>query len=148
MTYESVVTELFERFPKLQSTWESEFDYMAGETKIQYIVFGSLLIPALDMALSEGNLGVILPVCAFLEDVAEAAQTDRKLENLLNVEVGEWLGWMKNEAQLAPWLGSETKRICRYVPGLATQRLMLKADRQVRSLRERLKTLIARICRR
>lgn len=64
-----------------------------------------------------GNLGLILPVCAFLEDVAEASKQDGRLANLLRVEIGEWLDGVANEAMLAPWLGPETKRICGYGQG-------------------------------
>jgi hypothetical protein len=142
MNYETVVPELFERFPPMQEIWNTRFDYMDDEKSIQYVVFGSVLIPALEDALSIGNLGVILPVCAFLEDIAVDAKNDSYLESLLRVEVGEWLGRATNESLLAPWLGIETKRICRYVPGLATQRIALREERKRRSLRIRLSAFL------
>jgi hypothetical protein len=107
---------------------------MGDESSIQYLVFGSVLMPALEEALSRGNLGLILPICAFLEDVADASQQDSGLECLLRVEVGEWLGGAANESLLAPWLGKETKRICGYVPGLGTQRRVLREEQKRRSL--------------
>src|ERR1035438_10697091 len=100
MNYETIVPDLFERFPQFQEIWSTRFDYMGNEKSVQYMVFGSLLIPALEEALSSGNLGIILPICAFLEDVAEAARNDSYLECLLSVEVGEWLGGTANEAVL------------------------------------------------
>jgi hypothetical protein len=112
MNYKTVVTDLFQRFPRLRTVLETQFDYMGNETFVQYVVFGSLLIPTLEEALSESNLAMILPICAFLEDVAQAAKTDQDLESLLRIEVGEWLGEAANESLLAPWLGTETKRIC------------------------------------
>ncbi|MBB5341532.1 hypothetical protein [Tunturiibacter gelidoferens] len=92
---------------------------MGDEEPGQYSVFGSILIPALTAAMENGDLEMILPICAFLEDVSTAARHDGVLETLLKVEVAEWLGWAANEERLAPWLGTETKRICNYVPGLA-----------------------------
>ena len=129
MNYTTVVPELFSRFPKLEAAYRVEFAYMGDEEPGQYIIFGSILIPALTDALENGDLGTILPICAFLEDVSTAARHDSALEALLKVEVAEWLGWAANEERLAPWLGTETKRICNYVPGLATQRLQLKAEK-------------------
>jgi len=134
MNYETVVPDLFERFPQFQDVWDTQFAYMGDEKSVQYMVFGSLLVPTLEEALSSGNLGVILPICAFLEDVALAAENDSSLEGLLRIEVGEWLGGAANESLLAPWLGTETKRICRYVPGLATQRIALRVEQKGRSL--------------
>jgi hypothetical protein len=138
MTYETVVTDLFKRFPRFQSACDEQFAYMGKEKPGAYIVFGSVLIPALEEALAAADLGCILPICAFLEDVAEATQKDIALETLLQVEVGEWLGGAANETLLAPWLGTETKRICRYVPGLAAQRRALRTERNERSFRSRI----------
>jgi hypothetical protein len=145
MTYETVVPDLFKRFPQFQAIWNTRFEYMGDERSVQYMVFGSLLIPALEKALSSGNLGVVLPICAFLEDVAEAARNDSSLECLLRVEVGEWLGGVANESLLAPWLGTQTRRICRYVPGLATQRIALRAEQKGRSLSGRLSSFLKQL---
>jgi hypothetical protein len=145
MNYETVVTDLFKRFPKLQSVYDVKFAYMGNESPGAYIVFGSVLMPALEEALAVGDLGTILPICAFLEDVAEAAQRDIGLESLLQVEVGEWLGGTANETLLAPWLGAETKRICGYVPGLATQRIALRTERKQRSFRNRISSLMKKL---
>jgi hypothetical protein len=145
MNYETVVADLFTRFPNLQAIYDVEFAYMGAEKPGAYLVFGSLLMPALEQALATGDLGSILPICAFLEDVAEAAKTDVGLESLLEVEVGEWLGGAANEATLAPCLGTETKRICRYVPGLATQRIALRVERDKLGFRGRISSLLTRI---
>jgi hypothetical protein len=145
MNYETVVPDLFKRFPRFQADWESRLSYMGNEASIQYTVFGFVLIPALEEALSAGDLGSIVPICAFLEDVAEAARKDNGLESLLQIEVGEWLDGAANESLLAPWLGTQTKRVCRYVPGLATQRLALRDERKQRSLRGRLSAFLKRI---
>jgi hypothetical protein len=100
MNYATVVPELFSRFPKLEAAYRAEFAYMGDEEPGQYIVFGSILIPALTAALENGDLGTILPICAFLEDASTAARHDGALEALLKVEVAEWLGWVANEERL------------------------------------------------
>jgi hypothetical protein len=145
MNYDTVVTDLFKRFPRLQSAYDKQFAYMGEEKPGAYIVFGSLLMPALEKALAAGDLGSVLPICAFIEYVAEAANKDIGLESLLQVEVGEWLGGAANETLLAPWLGPETKRICNYVPGLATQRIALRTERNERSLKNRASSLARRL---
>jgi len=142
MTYASVVAELFERFPKLQSTWQTQFSSTQDTQSMPYIVFGSVLLPALEEALSTRNLGRILPICAFLEDAAEAAGEDPDLRQLLRVEVGEWLAGAADELALWPWLGEETKRVCEYVPGLATQRRALREERKRRSLGARFRAFV------
>ncbi len=138
MTYATVVPELFSRFPKLEATYRAKFAYMGDDEAIHYMVFGSILIPALTAALAEGDLGVIFPICAFLEDVSIASRHDNYLATLLKVEVAKWLGWAANEERLAPWLGSETKRVCNYVPGLATQRLQLRSEAKANTISRRI----------
>src|ERR1700722_597124 len=145
MNYETVVADLFKRFPRFQSAYDEQFAYMGKEKPGAYIVFGSVLMPALEEALAAGDLSSILPICAFLEDAAEAAQKDIALEALLQVEVGEWLGGAANETLLAPWLGAETKRICRYVPGLATQRRALRTERNERNFKSRISSLMNKL---
>jgi hypothetical protein len=144
MTYETVVADLFNRLPRLRLLSETKFPDLRTQDLGAYPVFGSVLIPALEQALSAGDLGTILPICAFLEDVAEAAEKDKDLKSLLRLEVGKWLGWVENEASLAPWLGSKTKLICRYVPGLATQRLALREEESKRSIKKRIGSMISR----
>jgi hypothetical protein len=144
VTYETTVAELFERFPPLLKEWKSRFATV-GDERPPYVVFGSLLIPALEEALAAGNLGSILKICAFLEDAAEASRVDDDLAQLLRVEFGEWLGGAANEASLAPWLGPETKRICGYVPGLATQRRTAREEQFERGIGNRLSRFFRQI---
>jgi hypothetical protein len=145
MNHETVVADLFKRFPKLRLVSDTKFAYMDGEELGTYTVFGSVLMPALEQALAAGDLASIIPICAFLEEVAEAAEKDLYLENLLRVEVGEWLGGVANEASLTPWLGTKTKRICRYVPGLATQRIALRAEENKRGFTKRISSFMTRL---
>jgi hypothetical protein len=148
MNYETVVADLWKQFPRLQDVYRTEFGYMGEEAPGAYLVFGSVLIPVLERALAVGALGQILPICAFLEDVAVAARKDGRLESLLRVEVGEWLGGVANEASLAPWLGTETKRICQYIPGLATQRIALREEHERQSIKNRISTFVTSLRRR
>lgn len=140
-----MVSELFTRIPRLHEVYQQKFGYMDGEPPLPYMVFGSVLLPALEDGLALGDLATILPICAFLEDAAVFARSDSGLESLLRIEVGEWLGGIDNEAFLTPWLGSETKRICRYVPGLATQRRTLQKERQEQTVKNRMRRLLRKL---
>lgn len=128
MTTETVVAELFGRFPEMQAEWRAKVRSNGTHLPDVRVAFKSMLIPALEDALERGDLRKILTICAFLEDAAESARDDNGLEVVLKVEVGEWLGWAANEDRLSPWLGTETKRICGYVPGQATQRREQKME--------------------
>ena len=124
MTYESVVRDLFARIPDLDTLYREQFSYLEGEG-LPYVVFGSLLIPVLETALENRDTERVRPICAFLEEAAVNAGTDPGLEQLLRVEIGEWLSGTQLEAEAASSLGDQTKRVCRYVSGLALQRISL-----------------------
>jgi hypothetical protein len=128
MTYETVIDEAISHVPELRATDTSRFP--DEDPPLAYVVFGSLLIPVLENALNSGDLKVILRICAFLEEASVSAGYDGALGTLIQIEIGEWLGWTSFEDQVSPWLGPETKRICGYVPGLATQRLALREQRK------------------
>jgi hypothetical protein len=146
MTYESIAAELYTRLPKLQPAEGAADQY--GDLSDPNILFGSLLIPALEQALEAHDLANILKICAFLEDTSIAAATDPKLASLIKTEFAEWLGWAANEDLLAPWLGAETKRLCGYVPGLATQRLNGEEDVKVSGIRSRISSIWNRFSKR
>jgi hypothetical protein len=131
VTYQSVVRDLFMRMPDLEPIYRKRFSYLDGE-ELPYVVFGSFLVPELETALENRDTERIRAICAFLEEAAASASTDAGLEQLLLVEIGEWLGGTQREAEIAPSLGDQTKRLCRYVSGLATQRNSLKQTRRRR----------------
>lgn len=135
MTYATSVSDLVQRFPKYQ---EEIRGYMDDDEPLPFIALGCVIIPHLEEALREADLKVILSFCAYFEDIAVSSASDSDLENLLGIEVGEWLGFMENEDRLSPWLGPETKRLCRYVPGLATQRREHKANAAASSFLRRI----------
>ena len=74
-----------------------------------------------------------------------AARQDNGLLRLIEVEMAEWLGWVENKDRLAPWLVPETRRICNYVPGLATQRRQRRADRQAKTISAQVAAFIRRL---
>jgi hypothetical protein len=128
VTYESVIRELFARVPDLEPLYREQFSYLDDED-LPYVMFGSFLIPVLETALEDHDAERVTSICAYLEEVSLYANTDTGLEQLLAVEIGEWLSGTPWEAEVATSLGEQTKRICRYVPGLATQRNLLRNER-------------------
>jgi hypothetical protein len=132
VTYESVIHQLFVRLPDLEPDYREQFDYLADE-QLPYVVFGSFLIPAIEAALESHDAERVRSICAYLEEVAANASRDAGLEALLRVEIGEWLSGTRWEEEVAPYLGEQTKRICRYVPSLATQRISLRTERAGRN---------------
>ena len=132
VTYEIVIRELFARMPNLEPLYSEQFSYLDGE-ELPYVVFGSFLIPVLEAALEDHDAERVTSICAYLEEAATNASTDAGLEQLLRVEIGEWLSGTQWETEIATSLGEQTKRVCRYVPGLATQRNLLRNERARRN---------------
>jgi hypothetical protein len=120
MTYESAIPELFTRFPYLQGLYKSKLAYLADEEPLPYVIFGDILVPSIEAAMDSGDTSVLSAICEYLEDMA--VSEDPALENLLGVEIGEWLGFTAIADRISPFLGEKTKQICGYVPGLAAQR--------------------------
>jgi hypothetical protein len=133
VTYETVISELFTRFPDLAAEYRSNFSSFSDEEPLPYEVFGSWLIPALERALEHAQTERVAALCAYLEDVSLDSPKDAGIESLLKVEIGEWLGYVANEDQLYPFLGEATKQVCQYIPGLATQRRTLAAQDREKS---------------
>lgn len=92
----------------------------------------------METALESQDVERVRSICTYLEEVASSACTDSGLETLLRAEIGEWLSVTRWEAEVEPYLGEQTKRRCRYVSGLATQRNALKAEKANLSLITRL----------
>lgn len=128
VTYECVIRELFARLPNLELLYREQFPYLQDED-LPYVVFGSFLIPVLERALEHHDADQVTSICSYIEDVAISACADADLEMLLRVEIGEWLECTAWETEVATSLGEQTKHICRYIPGLATQRNLLNSKR-------------------
>jgi hypothetical protein len=122
MKFETAVTELFTKIPHLEQLYRARLSYMLDEPPLAYVVFGDVLIPELERALRDHDVLMLQAFSSFLEDMAVSSNEDLALETLMKVEIGEWLGFCADENVLAPWLGQQTRRVCDYVPGLATQR--------------------------
>jgi hypothetical protein len=125
VTYATAVRELFVRMPDLDPLYRERFSYLGGED-LPYVVFGAFLIPVLETALDEQNAERVRSICSYLEKAAANATADAGLEQLLRVEIGEWLNGTAWESEVSSMLGDETKRICRYAPGLGAQRASLR----------------------
>jgi hypothetical protein len=123
--------------PDLESIYRAQFDSMAGK-ELPYVVFGSFLIPQIETALESQDVKRVKSICAYLEEVASSANTDSGLETLIRVEIGEWLSGTRWDAEVEPYLGEKTKRRCRYVSGLETQRNSLKTEKASRNVITRL----------
>lgn len=59
MNYATVVFDLWSRFPNLETAYRAQFAYMGDKDPSPYIVFGSVLVPALATALGEDDLKTI-----------------------------------------------------------------------------------------
>jgi hypothetical protein len=127
VTYESVIGDLFAQMPGLVPLYREQMSYLGGE-ELPYVVFGSFLISVLESALEDHDDERVRLICAYLEEAAVSASNDARLMELLRVEIGEWLNGTSWESEVAANLGEETKRVCRYVPGLGTQRTILREE--------------------
>jgi hypothetical protein len=125
VTYESAIRDLFARMTDLVPLYREQMSYL-GDEELPYVVFGSFLIPVMETAPEDQDDERVKSICAYLEEAAISASKDAGLEQLLRVEIGEWLTGTHWEVELASSLGKQTKGICRYVPGLASQRISLK----------------------
>ena len=114
MTFASVIFDLFRALPLIEERYRKSLAYTEDEEPLPYLVFGAVLVPALEQALVAGDLATILKVAAFLEEAAERARDDADLCSLIRIEIGDWLRRLEHADHLAMWLGPETKRVCGY----------------------------------
>jgi hypothetical protein len=124
MTYTTIVEEMFQRFPELLKREEAA-DALEN-SELPFVVFGDLFVKWIEKSVEASDQEVLKRIGVFLEDASLASRKDAALENLVAIEIGEWLGFMRYEQRLAPYLGPETRRVTGYVEGLATQRRAIK----------------------
>jgi hypothetical protein len=111
MTYETFVKEMLDQFPFLR---EECLVYMDEDDALPYVAIGAVLIPWLMACLKARDVGNIVKVCEFLEVAAEEGRSDSRLDDLIAIEIGEWLPEVRERALLLSKFGSDTLRACSY----------------------------------
>lgn len=111
MTYDSFVTALLARFPSLRAELNV---YMTDDEPLPYVAFGATLIPLLEKALDENDTSLIQEICNFIESVSDSGREDVRLDNLVYIELGEWLPSVPQKETLLSFLGAETKRVLQW----------------------------------
>lgn len=143
MTYATIVEDLLLGLPELRTFDASHFHVLEDPTLV-YVIFGDVLIPALEEALERDDQVRISRITRFLEDACTAAEQDNELRTLLVVEIGEWLGYVRHEDRLLPFLSAEAQRILGWVPGLATQRRSIRAEKEAKKISVRISRAFSR----
>jgi hypothetical protein len=123
MTINTIIEEMFKTFPELL---QEETESALENSELPYVVFGDLFVKWIESSVATNNQESLQRIGIFLEEAAIASRKDPALENLLEIEIGEWLGFMRFEERINPYLGPEIRRVTGYVYGLATQRRALK----------------------
>ena len=111
MTYETFVTEMLDRFPFLR---EECLVYMDDDDPLPYVAIGAVLIPWLRVCLEGRDVENIANACEFLEVAADAGRIDSRLDDLIGIEIGEWLPEVRERNLLLSNFGPSTLRACSY----------------------------------
>ena len=111
MVYETFVEEMLKRFPALRTEC---YGYMDETEPLPYIALGCVLIPCLEACLQAGDVAEIAKICDFLELTASESRSDSRFDDLIGVEIGEWLPMARARDLLLSNLGPNTRRACRY----------------------------------
>lgn len=111
MTFETFVTEMLDHFPALGAACSA---YMDEHESLAYVAVGCVLLPWLKTCLEAHDLANVIEVCRFLEVAAAEGQTDPLLDELIGVEIGEWLPEAPERKLLLSHFGPQTLRSCRY----------------------------------
>jgi hypothetical protein len=111
MTYETFVKEMIDWFPFLRKECLS---YMDADDPLPYVAVGAVLIPWLKVCLEARDLENIVKACEFLEVAAYEGRTDPHLDDLIAIEIGEWLPEVSERNLLLSNFGPNTLRACSY----------------------------------
>jgi hypothetical protein len=111
MTFETFVQNMLARFPFLREECSA---YMDDKEPLAYIAFGCVLNPWLQRCLETRDTANVIKICHFLEDSALDSRSDKRLSDLIAIELGEWLPGLRERDLLISHLGHETQRVCRY----------------------------------
>jgi hypothetical protein len=111
MTYETFVKEMLDQFPALGAQC---YAYMDEEEPLPYVAIGCVLIPWLKSRLEAHDMANITKACGFLEVAAAEGKSDSRLDDLIGIEIGEWLPEAPERKLLLSYLGPNTQRTCSY----------------------------------
>lgn len=111
MKYEAFVVEMVNWFPNLRTDCAL---YTDEEEPLPYIALGAVLIPWLESCLENKETANIAKICEFLEVASVEVRNNSDFDNLIGIEIGEWLPEVKERELLLAHLGPETKRVCDY----------------------------------
>jgi hypothetical protein len=111
VTYDTFVENMIEQFPFLR---EESLVYMGDDDPLPYVAVGAVFIPWLAACLKAQDVHKVAKACSFIEDAASEGQTDSRLDNLIRIEIGEWLPEVLDRDLLLSHFGPNTKRACRH----------------------------------
>ncbi|QNI32790.1 hypothetical protein H7849_01960 [Alloacidobacterium dinghuense] len=111
MTYETFVKEMLNWLPILHDECMA---YMDEDDPLPYVAVGCVLNPWLEACLEAHDVANIAKACEFLEVVSAEGKSDGRLDDLIGIEIGEWLPEIRERKLLLSHLGPETQRVCSY----------------------------------
>ena len=111
MTYDMFVQEMLAWFPFLRAKCMA---YMDEDEPLASIALGCVFNPWLEESLNAGDVANVTKACKFLEHALVEGKSDDRIENLIAIEIGEWLPEVKKNKLLLSNLGPETLSACSY----------------------------------
>ena len=111
MTYETFVKEMLDNFPHLGTDC---YGYMDEGDPLPYVAIGCVLIPWLERCLETQDANNITRACEFLEVTATEGLSDSRLDDLIGIEIGEWLSGVRERKLLLSYFGRNTWKACSY----------------------------------
>lgn len=111
MTYDTFVKNMIEQFPFLR---EECLGYMGNDSPLPYVAVGAVFIPWLEACLKAQDVNKVANACAFIEAAANDGKADSRLNDLIGIEIGEWLPEVLDRDLLLSHFGPNTKRACHH----------------------------------
>jgi len=111
MTYDTFFKSMVEQFPFLK---EECLAYMDDDDPLPYVALGAVFIPWLGACLKAQDVSKVAKACDFIESAAADGQADSRLDQLIGIEIGEWLPEVLERDLLLSLFGPHTKRACHY----------------------------------
>jgi hypothetical protein len=88
--------------------------YMDEDDPLAYIALGCVFNPWLKKSLEARDVANVAQACEFLEYVLIEGKNDKRIEDLVAIEIGESLPELREKKLLLSHLGPETRRVCSY----------------------------------